>query len=201
MAKKVACFDEIITKFANINKNKLRSNSCDNETLSSLIDVSLTQSEKIQLGFRMENMISMFILNNTHLKNIKEKNRKGKKETDHLFMDTEKKIVFYTELKSNLNLDTEKLDATIRKCLAIRDTLTKRYDGYEVRMFLVSLRHLSAFTIRNDIKSKYKNIGGRLVGINEYLSELGIPQQNELSCENSYKAMLNKFVGMLKHHS
>lgn len=72
-------FDTILSDFSAINKNKFKVSKCDNESLSILIDIPLCQSEKIQLGNRMENMISMFILRNTQLKNIKEKNRREKR--------------------------------------------------------------------------------------------------------------------------
>ena len=42
------------------------------------------------------------------LKNIKSNTKKGDKETDHLFIDDLNKNIYYAELKSNLNLDTEK---------------------------------------------------------------------------------------------
>ena len=53
-------------------------------------------------------------MKNTQYKNIKEKNTKGKKETDHLFMDVNNKIIYYAEIKSNLNLDTEKSNETVQ---------------------------------------------------------------------------------------
>lgn len=112
---KIICFDTILSDFVAINRNKFKLGKDDNESLSTLIDIPLCQSEKIQFGNRMENMFSLFITMNTQYKNIKEKNSKGKKETDHLFMDVNNKIIYYAELKSNLNLDTEKSVETVQK--------------------------------------------------------------------------------------
>ena len=65
-------------------------------------------------------MFSLLILKNSKLKNIKEKSEKDKKETDHLYKDEDKKIIHYAELKSNLDLDTEKSKVTVNKCLSIK---------------------------------------------------------------------------------
>lgn len=91
-------------------------------------------------------------MRNTQYKNIKEKNSKGKKETDHLFMDMKNNIIYYAKLKSNLNLDTEKSTETVQKCLQIEKELTEKYSKYEIKMFLVSLRHLRSSAIRKEIK-------------------------------------------------
>jgi hypothetical protein len=195
------CFDKILSDFVAIGKNKFQVNKVDNEALSVLIDISLCQSEKIQFGNRMENMLSSFILENTLLKNIKEKNSKGKKETDHLFMDISNNIIYYAELKSNLNLDTEKSIETVHKCLQIERTLKTKFPNYKIKMFLVSLRHLTKSTISKEMKNKYNTIYNNLIGVNEYLLRLGIPQQEEFENEENYKIFINKFVKMLKQHN
>lgn len=197
----IICIDTIINNFISINKNKFKINKEDNESFSILINIPLSQSEKIQLGIRMENMLSLFIIKNTLLKNIKEKNNKGNKVTDHLFMDNDNKIIYYAELKANLNLDTEKSIKTVQKCLNIKNLLIKKYPNYKINMFLVSLRHLTSSTIKKEIKNKYKEIFNNLIGINEYLIILGIPQQDEFKNEKNYKIFVNKFVNMLKSHN
>jgi hypothetical protein len=149
----------------------------------------------------MENMLSTFIMRNTQYKNIKEKNSKGKKETDHLFMDVNNNIIYYAELKSNLNLDTEKSAETIQKCLKIEKTLIEKYPEYKIKMFLVSIRHLTSLTINKKVKNKYNEISNNLIGINEYLLKIGIQQQEELKNEKNYKIFINKFVEMLKSHN
>lgn len=91
-------------------------------------------------------------MKNTQYKNIKEKNTKGKKETDHLFMDVNNKIIYYAEIKSNLNLDTEKSNETVQKCLNIEKMLINKYFKYKIKMFLVGLRHLTSSTIKRKLK-------------------------------------------------
>ena len=198
---KIICFDTILSDFVAIDRNKFKIGKDDNESLSILIDIPLCQSEKIQFGNRMENMLSSFITRNTQYKNIKEKNSKGKKETDHLFMDMNNNIIYYAELKSNLNLDTEKSVETVQKCLKIEKTLMEKYPEYEIKMFLVGLRHLTSSTIRKEVKNKYNEISEKLIGINEYLLKIGIPQQEEFKNEKNYKIFINKFVEMLKFHN
>lgn len=116
-------------------------------------------------------------------------------------MDTSNNIIYYAELKANLNLDTEKSMETVQKCSKIEKTLIEKYSHHDVKMFLVSLRHLTSSTIRKEVKSKYDSIKNNLYGINEYLLKLGIPQQEELKNEKNYKIFINKFVKMLKPHS
>jgi hypothetical protein len=198
---KTKCFDKILLDYVANDKNKFHEGKDDNESLSILIDIPLSQSEKIQFGNRMENMLLSFILHNTSLKNIKQKNQKGVKETDHLFMDMNKNIIHYAELKSNLNLDTEKSAETVKKCLKIKEILRTQYPEYKIKMSLVSLRHLSSSTIRNDVKNKYDDICNNLLGVNEYLLKLGISQQKEFLSEENYKIFINKFVKLLKQHN
>lgn len=143
----------------------------------------------------------MFISETTTLRNIKSKNKKGCKETDHLFIDDKNKIVYYAELKANLKLDTGKTLATANKCLLVKHKLEEQYTDFNINMFLVSLRHLSRATISNVIMRKYDDICHHILGINEYLTTLGVPQQIEFACELNYKKFLNKFVSMLKTHN
>lgn len=191
-------FDAIITNFASLKINHFKPCKDDSESLSSLIDTHLSQSEKIQFGYKMEKMLSLFILRNTKLRNIREKNMKNKKETDHLFIDDAEKIIYYAELKSNIALDTEKVIETMAKCKKIEHLLSEQYVGYNVKMFLVSLRHLDKSTIRQSVKNKYIEISEHLVGVSEYLTYLGIDHQQELSNEENYKKFINKFVTILK---
>jgi len=194
--------DNILYNFTNKNKNKFKTNKRDDSSLSILVDIPLSQSEKIQLGIRMENLLSKFILKNTHFKNIKEKtNIKNKKETDHLFIDKKNKIIYYAELKANLNLDTEKTKGTIKKSIEIKNNLKEKYKKYKIKMFLVGLRYINIRDMTSKILYKYKKISKNLVGINEYLSKLGIKTQKEFKNEKNYKKFLNKFVELLKYHN
>jgi len=62
---------------------------------------------------------------------IQEINNK-KKDVDLIFKDEANKIIYYRELKGNIELDTEKLPATIIKCKEIENSLKKTYLDYTI---------------------------------------------------------------------
>lgn len=162
----------------------------DRDSLSSLIDIDLSQSDRIKLGTGLESVIRDLILDqNTSLTNIKPKNMKGEKEKDHLFMNEDTKTIFYAELKSNLNLDTEKCKSTSNKCQDILKKLKEEYPDYDIQMFLVGLRYIVASDITKVVATKYTCIKENLVGINEYLEALGL--EKPFKDEKEYRVFLN----------
>ena len=54
------------------------------------------------------------------------------KDIDLLFKEDITKTIYYRELKGNIELDTEKLPATIAKCKEIEDVLKRTYHGYTI---------------------------------------------------------------------
>lgn len=166
-------------------------NKKDFHSLSFLIDQDLSQSSCIKIGHGVEKIFDSFILSsNTSLKSIKPKNSKGEKEKDHLYEDENNKIIYYAELKSNLNLDTEKSKTTSKKCLDIELELKQQYPEHTIKMFLVGIRYFSKIIMPSVILKKYSNISDKLVGVNDYFHNLGI---NELFIdENDYKIFLNE---------
>ena len=55
-----------------------------------------------------------------------------KKDIDLIFKDETNKIIYYRELKGNIELDTEKLPATIEKCKEIEKSLQEKYKDYKI---------------------------------------------------------------------
>jgi len=178
-----------------INKNEYIKNCKSNKkkdfnSLSYLIDKNLSQSDCIKLGIGMEKFLVDLILVYSHdLKNIKEKNIKGFKEKDHLFIDEKNKIIYYSELKSNINLDTEKSKTTSNKCLEIVKQLEETYKNYQIKWCLLGLRYLDYNEIPKVIRGKYTNIKENLYGINQYLNILSISIS---FTKEEYKKLLNK---------
>ena len=93
------------------------------------------QSINIKLGRLGEFLSKELIMNNPNLElltcgiqTINEKN----KDVDLLFKDETYKIIYYRELKGNIELDTEKLPATINKCREIETSLKTKYTGYTI---------------------------------------------------------------------
>jgi hypothetical protein len=54
------------------------------------------------------------------------------KDLDLIFRDDDNNIIYYRELKLNLNLDTEKIVSTYEKIAYIRSFLHRKYPGYEI---------------------------------------------------------------------
>lgn len=93
------------------------------------------QSISIKLGKLGEFLSKELIKANPNLElltcgiqNINEKN----KDVDLIFKDETYKIIYYRELKGNIELDTEKLPATISKCKEIETSLKATYAGYAI---------------------------------------------------------------------
>lgn len=184
-----------------INENEYIKNCSSNEeisddSLSYLIrHLNLSQSDKIKLGTGMEKVLRYFILkHNSKLENIRtdKKLKKGEKEKDHIFKDDNNKIIYYAELKSNLNLDTEKSKSTSEKCKLIEKELKEKYNGYTIKMYLVNLRYLTKNDIPYMILNKYPNIQENICGLNEYLNNLSI--KYNFKDDNEYSLLLTHLV-------
>ena len=160
-------------------------------SLSSLIKMSLSQSDCIKLGIGCEKLFCDIILKNTTCTNIKRKNKKGQKETDHLFCDQENKVIYYAELKANINLDTEKSKSTYQKCLQIESELKEEYPGYEIKWCLLAFRFIDYEKIPPLIQKKYIEIKDNLFGINQYLKLLNIDLEFS---EETYSSLLNQIA-------
>ena len=83
------------------------------------------------------------------------------------------KTIYYAEIKSNLNLDTEKCKSTSNKCLQIYEELRLEYPDYFIKMYLVGTRYYDKTIIPKIIKNKYLSIEEDVLGVNEYLTEMG----------------------------
>ena len=168
----------------------------DAHSLSYLIDRELSQSDCIKLGYGIESVMKDYILsNNARLINIKSTNKKGQKEKDHLFKDEITKTIYYAELKSNLNLDTEKCKSTTDKCLFLERELSIENPNYNVKMFLVNNRYFHKDVIPNAIMKKYNRIENNVVGTCDYFEALGV--QFPFSHEEEYKSWLNYLADMM----
>jgi len=172
------------------NKNK------DFHSLSYLIrDKTLSQSDYIKAGIAMEKVLRDLILDfNKDLVCIKPKNIKNFKEKDHLFLNDTTKEIFYSELKANLNLDTEKSKSTYKKCLSIVEELNKEYPDYSIKWCLLGLRYHTTGTINNSILKKYKKIKRNVYGVNNYFNMLEIPVYYS---EEEYADFVNEVVNTM----
>lgn len=183
---------EFLTQIINNNvyvKNSFSNKKKDFNSLSYLIEKDISQSDCIKLGNGVERVIQDIILECSLFENIKTSfTKKGDKEKDHLFKDTSNKIIYYAELKSNINLDTEKSKSTYLKCQFIFEELKETYPEYEIRWCLLAYRYINKVEIPKIVANKYSKISSNLFGINEYLEMLGIEMRFD---ENSYIKFLN----------
>jgi len=91
------------------------------------------QSINIKIGHFGEFISKELIKLNSNLKllncGIQKLNNKNK-DIDLIFEDKNKNIIYYRELKGNIELDTEKIPATIMKCKEIELFLNEKYKDY-----------------------------------------------------------------------
>lgn len=93
------------------------------------------QSINIKIGKLGEFISKELIKSNPKLElldcGIRKINNK-QKDVDLIFKDEANKIIYYFELKGNIQLDTEKLPATINKCKEIENSLKNQYSEYTI---------------------------------------------------------------------
>jgi hypothetical protein len=184
--KKIVKNNEYIKKYKSNKKRNF-------DSLSYLVDnKKMVQSDCIKLGICVEKILTEIILEkNKNLTNSRPKNQKGKHERDHLFVDFINKKVFYSELKSNLNLDTEKCIATVNKCKSIVEELKVEYPGYQLKWCLLGLRYINKDLMGKNITKKYSSISENVSGVNEYLDTLDVDIQFS---EKDYSFFINEIT-------
>ena len=185
---------DLIIKNNNYIKKCKSNKSKDIDSLSYLITRKLSQSDCIKIGNGLEKIFHDIVSYHTKLKDIKPKNKKGKKEKDHLWCDEDNKIIYYAEFKSNINLDTEKSKSTYEKCLNIVIELKKKFPEYDIKWCLVGCRYINNINIPNKLKYKYNTIKNNLFGVNDYLNLLGISLRFTY---NGYCNFLNKVANAM----
>jgi len=167
----------------------------DYNSISYIIKKNLTQSQLIKFGINLEKIFVDIILEkNKNLVNIKPKNKKNKKEKDHLFIDEFNKIIYYAEIKSNLNLDTEKSKQTIDKLKFNHKELCNEYTDYKINTYLVGSRYFTKSNIPVNIINKYIDIKDYVNGINEYFLNLNCDIHFN---ENEYNDFINGCIETL----
>ena len=91
------------------------------------------QSINIKLGKYGEIMSKDLIQCNSSLELLKcgvQLVDQNNKDVDLIWVDPAKQTIYYRELKGNIELDTEKLPATIKKCKEIKECIPSKYPQY-----------------------------------------------------------------------
>lgn len=177
----------------NIYINKRHKTKIDSNSFSSLIDRKINQSECIKLGFALESFLKEVIEKNTDFKDAGIKKIQGI-QLDHLLINESKKKVFYAEVKTNINLDTEKIIKTKEKLSNVEEILGEKFPGYNRGTCLLSCRYISNEKIPGNIKNKYKDILPKLLGLNEYFKNFSEELRFE---EKEYKEYLNTIANKM----
>jgi hypothetical protein len=93
------------------------------------------QSINIKFGRFGEFLVKELIKKNANLELLTcgvQKINDKRKDVDLIFRNQETKTIYYRELKGNIELDTEKLPATIQKCNEIKSSLVTSYPDYTI---------------------------------------------------------------------
>ena len=61
-----------------------------------------------------------------------------KKDVDLIFKNEKNRMIYYRELKGNIELDTEKIPATIQKCKEIELMLKNKYSDYQINSAILN---------------------------------------------------------------
>jgi len=115
------------------------------------------QSVCIRMGRFGEFLAKELIQSNTNLKLLNcgvQKINDKNKDIDLLFQNScdKQKIIYYRELKGNIELDTEKIPATIKKCNEIKYHLKSKYVDYHINCGILNW---SVYNRNNISKSIY----------------------------------------------
>ena len=137
------------------------------------------QSINIKLGRLGEYLSKELIKINTNLELLNcgvQKINDKKKDVDLIFKDENKKIIYYRELKGNIELDTEKLPATISKCKEIETSLKETYSDYDINCGILNWsvfgRKILTAGLSN-IKT-FENGGIKIDHMGEFLEIIGV---------------------------
>lgn len=145
------------------------------------------QSINIKMGKFGEFLAKELINSNKNLEllncGIQKINNKNK-DIDLIFKNEKDKIIYYRELKGNIELDTEKLPATINKCKEIEKSLNDNYLDYTINCGILNWsiynRELLSAGVSN-IKTFEKN-GIKIDHMENFLNIIDI----NWSCDDYY---------------
>ena len=104
-----------------------------------------------------------------------------RKDVDLIFKDVVKKIIYYRELKGNIELDTEKVPATVAKCNEISASLRETYPDYTVDCAVLnwSVYNRSILTAGLSNIRSFETSGIKIEHVENFLKIVGIEWHEE----------------------
>ncbi len=99
-----------------------------------------------------------------------------KKDVDLIFKDEINKIIYYRELKGNIELDTEKLPATILKCKEIETSLQSTYSEYSINCGILnwSVYNRKILTVAIPKIEKFETEGIKIDHMEDFLNIINV---------------------------
>lgn len=100
-----------------------------------------------------------------------------KKDIDLIFMNNQTKTIYYRELKGNIELDTEKLPATIDKCKEIESSLKIKFPDYHINFGILnwSVYNRSKLTAGMSHIKTFETEGVKIDHMEDFLKVIEIP--------------------------
>jgi hypothetical protein len=99
-----------------------------------------------------------------------------KKDIDLIFKNEVNKIIYYRELKGNIELDTEKLAATITKCKEIENSLKTTYLDYTIDCGILnwSVYNRKILTVGISNIKTFENGGIKIEHMEDFLNIINV---------------------------
>ena len=150
------------------------------------------QSMNIKFG-RLGEFLSKELIKTNHTLELLncgvQKINDKKKDVDLIFKDEVNKIIYYRELKGNIELDTEKLPATITKCKEIENSLKTTYLDYTIDCGILnwSVYNRKILTAGLSNIKTFENGGIKIDHMEDFLKIIGV-----LWAEQDYYTYFNE---------
>ena len=109
---------------------------------------------------------------NCGIQNINDK----RKDIDLIFKNEYNKTIYYRELKGNIELDTEKLPATILKCKEIEIFLKTKYNEYKIDIAILNWSVYNRDLLKVGLSNikMFENNGIKINHMEEFLNIIDI---------------------------
>ena len=161
----------------------------DEMSLSTILTRKVSQSTCIRLGNELEKIINIYA--DQCIPTAKDKRPIRPVTGDHqldLLRELDN-VTVYCEIKSNINLDTEKRAATIAKIKSVEQKLA-------CNAYLINLRFLTTDDIPRNFMTMYSDV--KLIGVGDFFTNVLDHPVDELSSYEKYSAFLMTIVDKLE---
>lgn len=139
------------------------------------------QSINIKMGYLGEFISKELIKQNKNLELLTcgiqcIMNETKKKDIDLLFKNNDTREIYYLELKGNIQLDTEKLPATIEKCKKIENSLKEKYSDYKIETGILNWSVYNRIVLTDGLSNikTFENGGIKIYHMYDFLKVINI---------------------------